>query len=33
MDFYTVVYGFFVPLVKGNVQQLFLELDLTYNFY
>ncbi len=31
--FCTTVYSSFVPLVKGNVQQLFLESDLTNNFH
>ncbi len=29
----TTVYSSFVPLIKGNVQQLFLELDLTIIFH
>ena len=31
--FCTAVYSSFVPLVKGNVKQLFLESDLTNNFH
>ncbi len=31
--FCTTVYSSFVPLVKGNVQQLFLESDLTIIFH
>ncbi len=31
--FSTTVYSSFVPLIKGNVQQLFLGLDLTIIFY
>jgi hypothetical protein len=31
--FCTTVYSSFVPLIKGNVQQLFLELDLTIIFH
>jgi hypothetical protein len=30
--FCTTVFGSFVPSVKGNVQQLFSELDLTIIF-
>ncbi len=31
--FCTTVYSSFVPLIKGNVPQLFLELDLTIIFH
>jgi hypothetical protein len=31
--FCTTVYNSFVPLVKGNVKQLFLESNLTNNFH
>jgi hypothetical protein len=31
--FCTTVYSSFVPLIKGKVQQLFLELDLTIIFH
>jgi hypothetical protein len=31
--FCTAVYSSFVPLVKGNVQQLFLESNLTIIFH
>jgi hypothetical protein len=31
--FCTTVYSSFAPLIKGNVQQLFLELDLTIIFH
>jgi hypothetical protein len=31
--FCTTVNSSFVPLIKGNVQQLFLELDLTIIFH
>jgi hypothetical protein len=31
--FCTTVYSYFVPLIKENVQQLFLELDLTIIFH
>ncbi len=31
--FCTTVYSSFVPLVKGNVKQLFLESNLTINFH
>jgi hypothetical protein len=31
--FCTTVYSSFVSLIKGNVQQLFLELDLTIIFH
>ena len=31
--FCTAVYGSFVPLIKGNVPQLFLEFDLTIIFH
>jgi hypothetical protein len=31
--FCTTVYSSFVPLIKGNVQQLFLGLDLTIIFH
>jgi hypothetical protein len=31
--FCTTVYSSFVPPIKGNVSQLFLELDLTIIFH
>jgi hypothetical protein len=31
--FCTTVYSSFVPLIKGNVKQLFLESNLTINFH
>jgi hypothetical protein len=31
--FCTTVYSSFVPLIKGDVQQLFLQLDLTIIFH
>jgi hypothetical protein len=31
--FYTTVYSSFVPLIKGNIQQLFFELDMTIIFH